>query len=407
MRQAPSWTTPADVLALLRRRWQAGTFLMAFASGQVFEPLGVPVRGPAPGEMAARLGEVQAWAEQWQRPYRTPVRIEHARVGGRVIGSNAIPCRAWIDSYEELWALLGVMKDVRRFTELAEATREDCPRLAGWMTARPLQVLGLEASWAKIVGTVRWIDEQQQPGTYLRQVDVPGVDTKFIEQHRGVLASLLDLQLDPARVDPGVPRPDFTGRYRFRKKPQYVRFRLPPAGISLGWGPSSELTVSEMSLRADEMTAIPPGITAAYVLENEITYLAFPAVVGALVIFGGGYAVSALESLGWLAGVDLNYWGDIDTHGFAILNRLRRRFPHARSMLMDRETLLAHSGQWVTEPNPVDTRLDLLDPAEAALYRDLVSHALGQSVRLEQERVRFAALEEALHSQLALFRPGD
>ena len=313
----------------------------------------------------------------------------------------------WIDSYEELWALLGVMKDVRRFTELAETTGAECPQLAGWMTAHPMQVLGLEASWVKIVGTVRWIDERQQPGTYLRQVDVPGVDTKFIEQHRGVLASLLDLQLDPARVDPGVPRPDFTGRYRFRKKPQYVRFRLPPAGISLGWGPSSEHTVSEMSLRADEMKAIPPGITAAYVLENEITYLAFPAVVGALVIFGGGYAVSALESLGWLAGVDLNHWGDIDTHGFAILNRLRRRFPHARSMLMDRETLLAHSGQWVTEPNPVDTRLDLLDPAEAALYRDLVSHALGQSVRLEQERVRFAALEEALHSQLALFRPGD
>jgi hypothetical protein len=357
--------------------------------------------------MAARLGEVQAWAGQWQRPYRTPVRIEHARVGGRVIGSNAIPCRVWIDSYEELWSLLGVSRDVRRFTELAEATREECPQLVPWMTAHPMQVLGLEASWVKIVGTVRWIDEQQQPGTYLRQVDVPGVDTKFIEQHRGVLASLLDLQLDPARVDPDVPRPDFTGRYRFRKKPQYVRFRLPPAGISLGWGSSSELTFTEMSLRADELTAAPPGVTTAYVLENEITYLAFPAVAGALVIFGGGYAVSALESLGWLADIDLHYWGDIDTHGFAILNRLRRRFPHAKSMLMDRETLLAHSGQWVTEPNPTDTRLDLLDPAEDALYRDLVSHALGPSVRLEQERVRFAAIEEALHHQLALFRPGD
>ena len=407
MRRPQNWTTPADVLAGLRRRWQAGTFLMAFASGQVFEPLGVPLRGPAPGEMAARLGEVQAWAGQWQRPYRTPVRIEHARVGGRVIGSNAVPCRVWIDSYEELWALLGVSREVRRFTELAETTGAECPQLVGWMTAHPMQVLRLEASWAKIVGTVRWIDQRQQPGTYLRQVDVPGVDTKFIEQHRGVLASLLDLQLDPARVDPAVPPPDFTGRYRFRKKPQYVRFRLPPAGLSLGGGPSSGLTVSEMSLRADEMTALPPAITAAYVLENEITYLAFPAVQGALVVFGGGYAVSALETLGWLADLDLNYWGDIDTHGFAILNRLRRRFPHARSMLMDRGTLLAHSGQWVTEPNPVDTRLDLLDPAEDALYRDLVSHALGQSVRLEQERVRFAALEEALHSQLALFRPGD
>jgi Uncharacterized protein conserved in bacteria N-term (DUF3322) len=49
MRRPQSWTTPADVLAVLRRRWQAGTFLMAFASGQAFEPLGVPLRGPAPG----------------------------------------------------------------------------------------------------------------------------------------------------------------------------------------------------------------------------------------------------------------------------------------------------------------------------------------------------------------------
>jgi hypothetical protein len=74
---------------------------------------------------------------------------------------------------------------------------------------------------------------------------------------------------------------------------------------------------------------------------------------------------------------------------------------------MDRETLLAHSSQWVTEPNPIDADLDLLNPAEAALYRDLVSHALGQSVRLEQERVRFAALEEALRRQLAAFIPAD
>ena len=34
---------------------------------------------------------------------------------------------------------------------------------------------------------------------YLRQVDVPGVDTKFIERHKGVLTELLDVQLDPAR----------------------------------------------------------------------------------------------------------------------------------------------------------------------------------------------------------------
>ena len=114
-----------------------------------------------------------------------------------------------------------------------------------------------------------------------------------------------------------------------------------------------------------------------------------------MVIFGGGYAVDVLEPLGWLTGLDLVYWGDIDTHGFAILDRLRRRFPHARSMLMDRGTLLAHRGQWVTEPNGRLGRLDLLNAEESRLYHHLVADALGPSVRLEQERVSFAAIHQA------------
>jgi hypothetical protein len=100
--------------------------------------------------------------------------------------------------------------------------------------------------------------------------------------------------------------------------------------------------------------------------------------------------------LGWLTGLDLVYWGDLDTHGFAILNGLRQCFPHARSMLMDRATLLAHQTQWVTEPSPVASALDLLTPAEQELYRSLVANAFGPAVRLEQERVSFTAVEEAL-----------
>jgi hypothetical protein len=138
------------------------------------------------------------------------------------------------------------------------------------------------------------------------------------------------------------------------------------------------------------------------VVENEITYLAFPLPAQAIAIFGGGYAVDVLEPLGWLASLDLVYWGDIDTHGFAILNRLRHRFGHVRSMLMDRATLLAHRGQWVTEPRPTAVRLDLLDAEEAELYQDLTTGALGPSVRLEQERIAFATIERALACDPAL-----
>ncbi|HEY5986633.1 MAG TPA: Wadjet anti-phage system protein JetD domain-containing protein, partial [Streptosporangiaceae bacterium] len=456
-----TWTAPDDLVARLRKRWQTGAYLTAFASGEAFEPVGVPVRGPAVGEMAARFGEVQAWVQRWQRADLALIRLEYAQIGGRVIGSNVIPCRAWVDSYDQLWALLGVSEEVRRFTELVGLTEERAPRLVPWLIAHPMRTLGLAQSWVEIVATVIWIDQRQHPGMYLRQVDVPGVDTKFIERHRGVLADLLDLQLGPApadtvtagtnqagpgpagavragmglagpgpadavragmgvagpgpagavrggmglagpgpadavpsragRIDPAAPRSDFARRYGFRAKPQYVRFRLPGTGIKLGCGEFSEL-----SLRAEEFSGAPAGINAVYVVENEITYLAFPVATATMVIFGGGYAVSALESLGWLADMDVTYWGDIDTHGFAILNQLRRRFPQVRSMLMDRVTLLAHRSQWVSEPSQLNAPLDLLDPDEAALYHDLISDALGQSVRLEQERVRFSAIERAV-----------
>ena len=63
---------------------------------------------------------------------------------------------------------------------------------------------------------------------------------------------------------------------------------------------------------------------------------------------------------------------------------------------MDRATLLAHRGQWVTEPSPAAADLRYLQPPEADLYRDLVAGTLGPGVRLEQERISFSAIETAL-----------
>jgi hypothetical protein len=378
-----SWTRPGDVRAALGRKWATGALLTGLAAGEGWEPLGFPLRGPAAGVIGEHLGEVRKWAGEWEQAGRGPLRVEYRKVGGRRIGSNLIPVRAWIDGYDQAWTLLGVGADVRRFDDLAEQTRVSCPRLHPWLARHPVKVLRLADRWDRLLATVRWIDERQSPGMYLRQVDVPGVDTKFIERHRGVLAELLDLQLSPGRIDACAA--DFEGRYRFRGKPGYVRFRC-----------ASGDGLSELTVRADEFTARPPGVTRAYVVENEITYLAFPLAPDAMVIWGRGYAVPVLEPLAWLADTDVVYWGDIDTHGFAILDRLRQRFPHVRSMLMDRTTLLAHRSQWVTEASPSTASLKFLDGQETALYHDLLAGVLGPSVRLEQERVSFAAIEQAM-----------
>lgn len=63
---------------------------------------------------------------------------------------------------------------------------------------------------------------------------------------------------------------------------------------------------------------------------------------------------------------------------------------------MDRATLLAHEAHWDRELTPVNTHLDHLTADEAALYRDLVEHTLGQAVRLEQERIGYPLIESAV-----------
>jgi hypothetical protein len=377
-----AWTRPADVRAAVRKKWDSGALLARFAAGQNWEPLSIPIRGPSAGQIGERLGEVRQWAAEWADATRGPLRVEYKQVGGRQFGANSLPCRAWLDGYDETWALLKVGPDVRRLDELMKAARGT--RLIPWLTGHPMRALRLVDAWDKLLATVRWIEQRQVPGMYLRQIDVPGVDTKFVERYKGVLTELLDAQLDPSRVEAAAP--DFAGRYGFLRRPGYVRFRM--TGGFRGF--------SELSVRTNEFAAAPDGITHAYVIENEISYLAFPVPAAAMAILGGGYAVPVLESLGWLTGLDVMYWGDIDTHGFAILNRLRHHLPHARSMLMDRATLLGHRDHWVTEPSPTAAALDRLDRSESALYTDLILNAYALSVRLEQERISFSAVEKAV-----------
>jgi hypothetical protein len=97
----------------------------------------------------------------------------------------------------------------------------------------------------------------------------------------------------------------------------------------------------------------------------------------------------------------VSYWRDIDTHGFAILDRLRAWLPQARSVLMDCETLMAHRDRWVPEDRPASSVLTRLTADEEDLYGDLVSDRLGVRVRLEQERIDWAWATERLRAPMS------
>jgi hypothetical protein len=113
---------------------------------------------------------------------------------------------------------------------------------------------------------------------------------------------------------------------------------------------------------------------------------------------GIGYGVDMLPDIPWLGEKDIIYWGDIDTHGFAILSQIRGYFPNVRSILMNRKILLDHKALWGAEDPAKRYAGDLshLTPEEYDLFVGLKQNTLGPHLRLEQERVRFSAFKEAL-----------
>lgn len=142
-----------------------------------------------------------------------------------------------------------------------------------------------------------------------------------------------------------------------------------------------------------------PDVSRLFVTENEINFLAFPAVPDSWVIFGSGYGFNALAKAQWVRNKTVHYWGDIDTHGFAILDQLRSHHAHVKSFLMDRATLLQHRSHWSDEPEPVVRDLVHLFPEERALFDDLRWKRLCDGrVRLEQERIGFGWVERTLHA---------
>ncbi len=393
-----SWTTPADLAGQLRRLWEQGTILAALASGEEIFPRRLVLKKPKPAEMAERFAEVRAWIAALDREAKH-YRVVRREINHRTLGANAVPAEVWIDSLADCLALIGKRPEAERFTAVVALTGKRFPPLVAWLVKRPLQGLALAGDWPRLLDIVAWLRDHPRPGIYLRQVDIGGVHSKFIESHRWVLAELFDLVLPQESIDvTGRGAAGFCRRYGFRDKPARIRFRLlDPSLLLLAGAVDQDFTVTEETFARLDLP-----VARVYITENEINFLAFPQVPQSMVIFGAGYGFGIFAEASWLYTCTLHYWGDIDTHGFAILDQLRALFPAANSFLMDREILLAHRLHWGQEPQPSRGELSRLTHEEQLLYDDLRCDRLAVRLRLEQERIGFAWVERMVRQKQGL-----
>jgi hypothetical protein len=390
------WTLISHVKNRLEKKWNRGDFLAMLVSDEPFIPLRIPLAHPSPSEWGLQFDAVREWVAGWAAPLarkeNSSFLIEWKEIVSRSLGRNKIPVAICFNRLEDIFSFIGKKKEALRFSNRYREITGLFPELKHLLVQRAMDVLAHDPVWPELLAILSFLKKNPRPRIYIRQMDIAGVDTKFVERHKQWLERLLDPVLSGSEEGEGkdVFSPmTFEQRFGFLSKPVRVRFRiLDPASYLKG--------LSDLEVPIEAFMGLTCDVETVFIVENEINGLAFPFFPRSMVIFGLGYGLSALSGVSWLKERAIWYWGDIDTHGFAMLNQIRRAFGDVRSFLMDEETLLSHRAIWGTEKTPAIRELPCLTPEETYLYQGLIHHRYAQALRLEQEHIRFSMVQKVL-----------
>jgi hypothetical protein len=383
-----NWTVPNDLRIHLQRLWDSGRLLSAPLRSEQLFPLRLNLRAPTARSLSEQFDDVRSWIREWETG--AGYQLDWSEINHRILGRNRIPAAALVAAEADALRIIGKTHEAEQFREIAAQMRERLPQLTDWLACKPLAALDCASDWPRLLDVLTWFRAHPRCRFYLRRIDIPGVDTKFIEDRKPLLTELLDLALPPEAIDAAAPGwRNFERRYSLLSKPNMIRFRVLDRRLAIQG-------LTDLSVPSQEFAQLELPVSRVFITENEINGIAFPDVAESIVIFGLGYGLDRLSDIRWLKERPLHYWGDIDTHGFAMLDRVRAIFPAAESFLMDRETLYGHSQFWVQESAPYVGELSRLNAEEQALYDDLRFNRLGDRVRLEQERIAFTCVEQAV-----------
>lgn len=384
------WLTIKDIKQRLLKDWQRAKFQRTYLANEPLFPLVIPIKWPSLSSLIDHFCEIKPWINELKQYDGMFYQIQYKTINHRSLGRQTLPEKIIFNDESSAFQFIKKQKIFAQFKQLCKQTLSQFPELRPFLEKHPNLPLAEAKHWGKLLAICDYLKQNTQPGCYIRELDLPNIDTKFIEKHKKVLMILLNVILPKEAVNQsaqGLANHGFERRFGFKYDEPLIRFRhLDPA----------QKNYTDISVRISEFVKTPVACETIFITENKINGLSFPAYDDAIVIFGLGYGIQQLKAIPWFNNKTILYWGDIDTHGFAMLNQLRGYYPQTKSLLMDEYTLRRYQPQWTSEPSPVDIPLDHLTVQEQQLYQSLIHDRFGQAVRLEQEFVRLQDLVRLL-----------
>jgi len=312
----------------------------------------------------------------------------------RQLGRQTVPESIVFETLPDFLKFSGLGESYRSFCNVLQDILNTMPSLTSWLQAKTDKVLEYQQVWPKLLAVAMFLEKNPKPNCYLRELPIPGIDSKFIEQHKGILREILDEFLSPEHIHTeiqGFQHHGFERRYGFKFPETLIRFRLLDPALFVNG-------MSDLSLPLSEFRLLNLSCNPIIMTENKINGLSFPMVDNGIIIFGLGYGIQSIASIPWFQEKDIYYWGDIDTHGFSILSQVRSYYPQVKSLFMDNQTLNTFKSMAVEEPEDKRCMIELahLSEKERTVYNALCQNTYGANMRIEQERLDFKYVQQTL-----------
>jgi hypothetical protein len=372
---------PDDIRDFIKRKYQNNhrewlKMSVSDNDSQTTWPLEINLGIPTERNALQQQEGVRAWITAW-RSWRGSGDLVWIERNWRSLGVQSVPQKLILNGPSDTVSWIGEIEAWSYAVEHYKTLVQHWPALID-ILPKYYNVLANsdDGNFLRLTDMLSWICANPCSGLYPRQIPVAGVDSKWLESHKGLICELVS-------TIQGTDDRDFFYVCGLKPPPQLIRMRLLDPEIRSRFG-----GLGDISAPWEEVANLDIKPSHVFIIENLQTGLSFEDLSGSVAIMALGYGVDVLGRIPWLHHTQCIYWGDIDTHGFAILNRARTHLPSLESTLMDKQTLFAHRDLWVQEKEQsASSELPLLTNEEQEIFLSLKNNVWGQQIRLEQERI--------------------